>query len=95
MVSAGYYPWEKRVTIQADKQLELTPDLAKSARLTITSTPPGAAVFIDGRRFGATPYTTELVAGKHTIIVEKPGFQRHTVELDLKADKALDVTLKR
>ena len=91
----GYATWEARVRMEVGKDVSLTPDLDRSALLTITSTPAGASVFIDGKRTGITPMTIELVAGSRTIIVEKAGFQRFTQTIDLKADKALDVSLKR
>ena len=40
--------------------------------LSVATTPPGAAVFVDGRYVGATPLTTFVTAGTHTLEVEKP-----------------------
>ncbi len=42
------------------------------SELSITTTPPGAAVFVDGRYVGATPVTAFVTAGSHTLEVQKP-----------------------
>jgi hypothetical protein len=91
----GYVVWEARIRMEVGKDARFTPDLEPAAVLTITSTPAGADVFIDGKRMGITPQVLELAVRSHKIIVEKAGFQRYTQTIDLKADKALDVSLKR
>ncbi|MEN6611407.1 MAG: PEGA domain-containing protein, partial [Methanoregulaceae archaeon] len=44
--------------------------------LEITSTPSGAAVFLDNVSMGVTPLTlTSVAAGQHTLLVQKSGYQ--------------------
>jgi hypothetical protein len=95
VMAPGYGVWEKRVLVEAGKRTEVEAKLAPSAKLAITSTPSGANVFVDGKRLGITPLVLDLQWGEYTIFVEKQGYPRETRKLDLKADKALDVTLKR
>lgn len=43
-------------------------------RVRVTSDPSGAAVRVDGRRVGKTPWTGELPAGEHTLELHAPGY---------------------
>jgi iron(II)-dependent oxidoreductase len=44
-------------------------------RVTVTSTPPGAAVFYAGKHYGTTPLTAFFPEGKAPLQVSKPGFE--------------------
>jgi hypothetical protein len=44
---------------------------AKKARLTVTSTPPGAEVFLDGFRVGRTPLTRSVLPGRYQLAVRE------------------------
>lgn len=44
-------------------------------RVTVTSTPPGAAVFYAGKHYGTTPLTAFFPEGKAPLLVSKPGFE--------------------
>ena len=50
-------------------------------QLSVTSSPDGADVLIDGRKAGVTPLRAEVAAGKHFVAVERPGFARQSSEL--------------
>ena len=45
-------------------------------KVPVTSSPPGAAVFVDGRASGTTPVTIWLKrrAGRHVVRIEAPGY---------------------
>lgn len=45
------------------------------ALVTVSSSPPGAAVSVDGRFAGTTPVTTRVAAGRHTLTLSKDFFQ--------------------
>ena len=55
----------------------------KSGRLTVTSSPEGAELLIDGIVVGSTPVVEyKLSAGNHSIFLRKPGYEsaeRNTV----------------
>lgn len=56
----------------------------KVALLTISSQPPGAELFVDREDLGSrglTPQTVAVPPGRHAIIVQKPGYERATLEL--------------
>lgn len=48
---------------------------AANAELTLTSTPDGAEVEIDGAFVGSTPSTIPIASGDHTVRVSKKGYQ--------------------
>lgn len=45
------------------------------ALVAVSSSPPGAAVYVDGRFAGTTPVTTRVTAGRHTLRLSKDHFQ--------------------
>jgi len=68
---------------------------AAPAALTLTSTPPGADIQVNGAFAGNTPSTLKLEAGNYTIAVEKAGFVswQRSVTLTAAAAVALDAQL--
>ncbi|HZM00997.1 MAG TPA: PEGA domain-containing protein [Planctomycetota bacterium] len=57
-----------------------------SRKLFLQSEPPGAAVFLDGRRVGTTPWEGDYESyGARRVELEKPGYARRieTIELDM------------
>jgi tetratricopeptide (TPR) repeat protein len=60
-------------------------------QVTLLSTPPGATLTIDGQRIGVTPWTGELVPGRHAIELELRGYVDLTDEFELPSDHAVDV----
>ncbi len=53
------------------------------SRLTVTSTPDGATVLVDGKRLGTTPVTAFVPAGEREIVVSKPFFGEYRNTLDV------------
>lgn len=66
-------------------------------RLTITSQPSGAFVFIDGQIVGQTPLERTLVEGKHVVRVTYDGYvaEERPLELSRGLRKSLDIQLVR
>lgn len=82
----NYRSIERQVTVATDDTARLTLDLRGSAAmLVILSSPPNAAVWIDGKNTTrTTPVRVDGVStGEHQIQVEKPGYGtvRRTVRL--------------
>jgi len=68
------------------------------ASLAVNSTPPGAAVFLDGKKLGQTPLSiNKLVTNKaYTVTLSKPGFARVSKEIQATAGgNRLSVPLTR
>lgn len=62
-------------------------------QVTVLSEPDGATVFIDDRPVGVTPWTGELLAGRHRLRLKREGYADKEQMFDLRADKSQDVAL--
>jgi tetratricopeptide (TPR) repeat protein len=60
-------------------------------QVSIFSSPPGAAVAIDERAVGATPWTGELSPGRHVAVLRLAGHVEARKEFVLGADRAIDL----
>lgn len=76
---AGYQPVDTTLFTEAGQSYELDISLERlTSQLTLLSNPPNAAVFLDNRRFGATPLTLFEVTPntEHSISLTLAGYQR-------------------
>jgi tetratricopeptide (TPR) repeat protein len=62
-------------------------------QVTVLSTPDGSTVVLDDRPVGVTPWTGEILPGRHRLRVRREGFQEAASEFELSAHKALDVSV--
>jgi serine/threonine-protein kinase len=65
--------------------LTLAPVAAPMGVLSISSTPPGAAIAIDGRAVGTTPSRLDVTAGRHVVRVERDGHAPLSREINVAA----------
>ncbi|MDI7269944.1 MAG: PEGA domain-containing protein [Myxococcota bacterium] len=77
----------------ADLRLQLGIREPTTGRVSVTSTPPGATVSIDGREIGAAPVEVEVEPGTHAIAVAMPGFRPNAVETHVAAGEAVVVAM--
>lgn len=73
----GYNSYETQIVIDKD-QVNLNAELKKDvklAKITITSSPDNAEVYIDNAKIGYTPVTAQVVEGKHNLTVKKDGYK--------------------
>ncbi len=63
-------------------------------QLTVLSQPPGATVSVDDTPVGVTPGTFDLAPGRHRVVLMLRGHADASVDVDLAADHAQDVTLR-
>jgi len=63
----------------------------RPAGVSVASKPSGATVWIDGQAVGATPMEFRLYAGKHTVFVEKDGFESQAQEVSLGDGERMEV----
>lgn len=67
---------------------------ARPSLVTITTTPPGAAVTIDGKPVGdRTPLTVELSPGAHTLALRHDGYAAESRPLEARFGRAVIVSL--
>jgi hypothetical protein len=92
---AGRMTYEKKLTLEAGKEIKISAVMVPSAKLEVSSIPAGATVFIDGVRRGTTPLALELPTGEHVVIVERAGYQRFQQKVKLDKPVEITTTLKR
>jgi hypothetical protein len=63
-------------------------------RITVTSSPSGAQVFVGGRGVGKTPYKGEAVAGAQSIKAELPGYTGQVRRIQVTPGERTSVTFK-
>jgi hypothetical protein len=75
---AGNIPLEKSKfdpTAQSGTSSQGSALMASQTAISITSTPPGADLEVDGKFIGNTPSSMKLVSGDHAIKVTKKGYK--------------------
>lgn len=76
----GYLPAKQTATVsghnRTDLSVDLLPDPAKLAQVTIASSLAGAQIRVDEEMVGTTPLSApvKLAPGKHTIELHRPGY---------------------
>jgi serine/threonine protein kinase len=81
---SGYTDARRIFTVPEDDSVFVT--LAKSMGvLIVTSSPPGASIFVDGKNYGHTPSTLHLPAGMHVLALVN-GPLRHEETIDIQND---------
>jgi hypothetical protein len=79
---------------RADAQREAQALRARPSPLTVTTTPPGALVTVDGRpAAGATPLSLEIRSGAHALGIRLEGYSPVNQSLDARFGRAVIVTL--
>ncbi|MGD2245742.1 MAG: protein kinase [Candidatus Aminicenantes bacterium] len=59
------------------------PPPLQEGKLVVNSVPSEAAVYIDGNQLGITPVTSPLSPGKHSLRIEKSGYEEITEEIEI------------
>ena len=65
------------------------PTSLRTVPLNVISTPPGAAIKVDGRDAGITPTTIRLSVGNHVLAFSKEGYSSGSTPVDIKPDEGL------
>ena len=95
----GFKPEERQVIPRTDKILEIYIALSEQHFLgwiEVVSNVPGADVFIDRQEIGAigkTPYTGHLKPGKHTLWVQKAGYEVAKKDIEVEPGTATTHTV--
>jgi tetratricopeptide (TPR) repeat protein len=101
--SKGWKAEERQISPRSDKLIDVYIALSEEHYLgwiEITSNVVGADLFIDRKDIGAigrTPFTGQLKPGKHTIFLEKFGYDPLQQEIDVPAGTAMqhNLTMQR
>lgn len=83
-------------TLQAFEAVRKEVTRTRKATLVVQSTPPGAAVIVDGKELGKTPFRRGLVPGSYRVWLMKDGrvsFPHSTEVKDVRHQKELQVDM--
>ena len=77
---AGYMEVSRTIDVASGKSLQVDAQLKLAvAMVTVTSTPPGANILVDGKDTGKiTPADLQLEKGEHTVLIRKRGYKDET-----------------
>ncbi len=95
----GFKPEERQISPRTDKILEVYISLSEKNFLgwiEVISNVPGADVFIDRQEIGAighTPFTGHLKPGKHTLWVQRAGYETARKDIDVEPGTATTHTI--
>ena len=84
MQKSGYDSWSSTVSISSGGSKTVTGNLEKivsTGYLSISSSPSGATVFIDGSYRGTTPVNLSLNEGSHTVKLTASGYSQYTTSV--------------
>ena len=90
----GYADASAEVAIEYNATASCHLDLVEAiGSIAVTSTPTGAAIFLDGAETGQTTDVTltGVPAGEHTVTVTKPGYADATATVTVEHDKTVPV----
>ena len=91
----GHLRPERDVIVKEGRDVEFSfalPELPKDPALSVDSEPSGAAVAIDGKDRGQSPWIGPLAAGPHTVVVRMEG--RREAETSFVMPKGRDLSLR-
>ncbi|WP_067052678.1 PEGA domain-containing protein [Methanofollis ethanolicus] len=95
----GYRPASRTVQVSEGQTTEVSFDLtAETGTLQVTSSPPGARVFIDGAEYGTTSETTgsltlsNVRVGSRQVKVLKDGYAPFTATVTIEKDRTTSLT---
>ncbi len=89
----GYETLQETITLYPGKTTTITRELKPlPVPLTITSTPGGAMVYIDGEHKGVTPLTVNLLPGTYSIKLVKKGYQDYTTQVTVNAGQPVTIS---
>jgi TonB family protein len=75
--------------VEQPKPVEAPPQLPTVGKLTISSEPPGAAVFLDSEQKGVTPLEVpDITFGKHIVKLTLKGYSDNQQEIEFSADNS-------
>jgi hypothetical protein len=79
---------------RAEAEHELRALRTRPSTLTVTTTPAGAVVTVDGKQtVGPTPLSVEVAAGAHTIAIRRDGFLPQSRPFEARLGRAVIVSL--
>jgi len=91
----GYDDVFERVLVKAGKTFQISKKLRVNERVySISSSPSGANVYLDGKYKGATPVVFHADEGQHKLTIKKSGYSTFSKEVNASGETALMIEEK-
>ena len=94
LIAERYFPFEQTLEIEGlDLTQALEVELVPAwAEVSFDSSPAGAEISVDDEVVGVTPFTAQIMEGKHQLKVKLSGYKAWKEEALVKANEAMDYT---
>lgn len=63
-------------------------------RMTVTSSPTRAEVYLDGRYYGKTPLTVDVREDRYDLLIYRPGYQNYSTTMDIRRQRQSEISVK-
>lgn len=92
IIADRYFPLQQTIKIEGlDKEQHLQADLVPAwAEVTFATSPPGADISVGEELIGQTPFTAEILEGKHPIRLNLAGHKRWQDDINVIANEPMD-----
>jgi hypothetical protein len=91
----GYTDYQTSVTVSAGKTVSVAATLqalTASGSISVSSSPTGATILLDGTSKGTTPATLSGIStGTHTLVIKKTGYNDYKTSVTVSAGKTVSV----
>ena len=92
----GYLPFERTLQVRPGEPLKVVFKLEKFSaigQLTVNANVVGAAIYVDGKNVGLTPFSDAITlsAGAHQVTVQKDDYSTYTTRVEIAANEATTV----
>lgn len=95
LTKAGYQDWTKDIVVSSAKTIEVHAELKpEPGSISISSSPSGATIYLDGKEKGHTPNTiNDISLGSHTIKITRTGCEDVTKYVKVTTGKTTSVSV--
>lgn len=88
----GYAVWQRTVTVERGQTVEVVAELGQAGRLNVrTKDGSRAELFLNGKPLGRTPFTGDVPAGTHTLLVQRDDGAQEEFQIAVGADREVQV----
>lgn len=89
----GYATWQRTVTVERGQTVEVVAELGQAGRLNVrTKDGSRAELFLNNKPLGRTPFTGDVPAGTHTLLVQRDDGTQEEFQIAVGPDREVQVT---
>lgn len=90
--AAGFAAWSKTVQVERGQTLEVVAELGQAGRVEVeTKDGREAELFLDGKPIGKTPFSGDVPAGTHTLLVQREDGKQEEFQIAVSNERVVKV----